>query len=1012
MTIVSTFAQDRTVSGVVSEAGQPLPGVTVVIKGTSKGTITDLDGKYQLSISDNATLIFSFVGYSAQEVVVGTKSTINVGLEQDAEQLDEVTVIGYAKQDQSSNVTAIENVTDIVTPNIANSIQGKSAGVQMNAPTGQPGSKPVIRIRGVGSISSSNDPLYVIDGMIIDNTDVINANQQSQRDPMSMINPEDIEDIKILTDAAATVLYGSRGSNGVILVTTKSGSAGKTKFNFNAQTGVSQLYQGNYKPMRTEEFVKFQKYGFTDADGNLDPSRDFLGNPWETDTDWVNEAFRNGKMQSYQLTASGGNEKTQHYVSAGYYDQEGILKGSDFERFSARVNIDNQANDRLSFSVKADVSYIVQNDASSGSLFSSPLMTTYMYPSLISPYTKGGQLKRSVDGNTALNPFLTPEEAQYDNYYYAIGANFLNDLQYNYRRTKSFNTGLQGNVKYDIGGGFGVKSNNSVRVQSSRFNYYTAPISYDGFNGLGEANGSVSATGAFNSLVTSTNLMTYDNSFGDHTFNAIAGFELQKYDADNLSGYGSGVPLTVDNLGSTSTGYSVGGYQTQYRFFSFLSQAQYNYKGKYYASASFRRDGSSRFGANNRYGNFWSVGGSWILSNEDFLSSSSLITNAKVRGSVGTTGNAGIGNYAAMGLYGYTQYNGSSAAVLQQLANPDLTWEKKLKSNIGFDVSFIERFTLSVDLYNEITSDLLMEVPTSVVTGFSSIYQNVGEMRNRGIELTLNTTNVSTKDFTWNTNFNISINENEVTKLYDGKRIEYSTQVIEEGKPLYAFHMQEWAGANPENGQPSWYLNREPSAEELSSGEVFKQNDGRYATSTYNIAEKADVGSPYPTFTGGLTNTLQYKGFDMSFMFTFGLGNEIYNSARRYMDQDRSSLMGNFYSQMAIAGESRWEKEGDIAERPLIDTPGNDAWGNVHSSRYIESGNYLQLRNLTFGYSLGERPTKALGISKLRLYSSFQNLFTVSNYSGYSPTNVDATGIAFFDYPEGSVYSFGLNCTF
>ncbi|MBB6462760.1 SusC/RagA family TonB-linked outer membrane protein [Flammeovirga kamogawensis] len=1003
MSIASAYGQEQNVTGTVTDAGAPLPGVTVIVKGTTQGTITDLDGNYSLNTSSDAVLQFSFIGYTSQEIAVGNQSTINIAMEQDSEQLEEVTVMGYAKQDQSSNVTSVEKVTDIVTPNVANSLQGKAAGVSMTAPSGQPGAKPTIRIRGVGSISSSQEPLYVIDGMIIDNTDIVGANQQSERDPMSLLNPEDIEDVKILTDAAATALYGARASNGVIVVTTKSGVEGKTQFNLNVSAGVAELYQGNYEPMRAKDFIEFQKYGDVDINGD----------PFTTDTDWINEAFRKGAVQNYQLTASGGTEKTKHYVSLGYYNQDGILKGSDFERYSARVNMDNQVNDRLSYSIKTDISYIVQNDASDGALFSSPLMTTYMYPAIIAPYAKSGDLKRSVDGNTYLNPFLTADESGYDNYYYSIGANFLSDLKYNYRRTKSFNAGLQGNVKYEIGKGFAIKSNNAVRIQNTRYDYYTAPISYDGFNGPNAANGSVSNTSAFSSLITSTNLLTYSNSFGDHTVDAIGGVELQKYDASNQYGYGAGVPLTVDNLGSASSGFSNDGYQTQYRFFSFLSQVQYNYLGKYYVSGSYRRDGSSRFGKENQYGNFWSAGGSWILSNEDFLSTSDLITNAKIRGSIGTTGNAGIGNYAAMGLYGYTFYNTSSAAVIEQVENPDLTWEQKLKANIGFDITFIDKVSLSVDFYNEQTSDLLMQVPTAGMTGFANVYQNVGEMRNRGIEFTINSTNIDKNGFLWTTNLNMSFNQNEVTKLYNGQRIEYSRQVIEEGKPLNAFFIQEWAGANPENGKPSWYLNREPTQDELDKNQVFKQHDGRYATSYYSKAEKVDVGDPYPDFSGGFTNNLSYKGFDFSFMFTFSVGNDIFNSGRRYMDQDQSAINGgNYYSQMKIAKDDRWTKKGDIASRPLIDQAGDDGWGNVNSSRYMEDGSYLQLRNITLGYTLPKQTIGNIGLSNLRVYTSFQNLFTVSNYTGYSPTTVDNTGVAFFDYPDGRTYTFGINCSF
>lgn len=587
MTIVSTFAQDRTVSGVVSEAGQPLPGVTVIIKGTSKGTITDLNGKYQIAIADDATLVFSFVGYSAQEIKVGQRSVLDIALEQDSEQLEEVTVMGYAKKDMASNTPEIENVTDIVTPNVANSLQGKAAGVNINASSGQPGSKSNIVIRGVGSVNASSDPLYVIDGVIQTSSDIIEANQQTERDPLANLNPEDIKDIKILKDAAATALYGARAANGVILVTTKGGSEGKTQITLSTKQGISSVYEGNWTRMNSDQYVDarsralaFQRGGNPeDHIGSVyGVKTDENGNHTYANTNWGDEAFRQGKTSSYEVSMRGGDEKTKFLVSGGYYNQEGILVGSDFERYSARFNVDHKFNDKLDIQFIGNASYIDQLDASSGNLFSSPLLGAYMNAPTVNPYNEDG----------------TPRDWLNDN---PIAANFVHDVNLNPRRTKSTTGQLIGKLNYRVTDWLTFRQTNAVNVEDVKFGYYTSSLSYDGRS----SGGSKSNSWGVSTTLTNTSLLSFDKTFnGVHNVSAIAGFEYQSNKVTGINAYGEGLPSSLQNLNNAAKPVSMGGYETEYRFMSYLAQAQYNFDGKYYATASYRRDGSSKFSANNK----------------------------------------------------------------------------------------------------------------------------------------------------------------------------------------------------------------------------------------------------------------------------------------------------------------------------------------------------------------------------------------------------------------------------
>jgi TonB-dependent starch-binding outer membrane protein SusC len=911
-------------------------------------------------------------------VIVANQDKIDVILGADVKQLEAVEIVGYTKLDEATEVQKIEKVTDIVTPNVANSIQGKATGVNIISATGQPGAKTNIRVRGVGSISGSSDPLYVIDGVIMNSSDMGALSQQAERDPMSMINPNDIEDIRILKDAAATALYGARAANGVVVITTKKGSSGATKFNITAQEGITTLNKGNFEMMDADQYIEWMEF---------DPAKNVVDEGPYQKTDWGKEAFRTGRTSNYQLSASGGNDKTKFYASGGYFNQEGILVGSEFERFSARLNLDNQVTDNLKFSLGTDLSFVDQNDASNGNLFSSPLLGTYLQSPIIGP--------KDSEGNLIPEYWATP----YGYEYAPIGANFLYDVERNSRLTKSLNGGLNGKLMYFITPELTFSSTNAVRFESLRKKNYTDPTSYDG----ADSEGSIYVINGLNSTMTTTNLFTYEKRFNDvHNVTALGGMEYQYNFTDMAYSYGEVVPIGLPSLTTAASNDDVTGSESEYRFISLLSQLKYSYDDRYFVSASYRRDGASRFSNNHKFGNFYSVGGTWMISNEDFMEDSPF-SSMKLYASYGTTGNAAIGNYQFRNLYTYGSYTGKNAATWTQLGNQDLTWEKKHKANIGLDFTYNDWLTVNANLYNERSTDLLLRAQLSSGSGFTSMMRNVGAMTNRGVELMISTKNLD-GELKWNTDFNLAFNQNVVNELYGGQDIESSTLLTREGESINTFFLQEWAGANPANGKSAWFVNGEVTEEQKKSAAFF-QKDGRWATTNYQDANKTILGSALPKVTGGLTNTLKWNNFDASVFLTFAAGNKIYNGTKRYISTD---YPGNYYNQMTETTEDRWEKEGDNAFRPAK----GDRMGSNHSSRYLEDGSYISLRNISLGYTLPAHTAEKLRASNVRLFASAQNLFTLTKYSGYTPTTVDTDGWNFFEYPEGRVFSAGLSANF
>ncbi|MFN7116549.1 MAG: SusC/RagA family TonB-linked outer membrane protein, partial [Saprospiraceae bacterium] len=807
MGIVSLLAQ-RTVTGtVVDETNEPLIGASILVKGTTIGTVTEADGTYTLTLSENATtLIFSYTGYATQEIPIGASNVIDVTLTTDVAQLSEVVVTGYSEVERrrlTASVSTIDNeaIENVPLPDVNQLIQGRAPGVLTTAPSGQPGAQQAIRIRGTGSITAGRGPLYVIDGVIIEQGDLTTTT--TTNDVLANINPNDIENISILKDAAATALYGARGSNGVILITTKRGRAGATVITAKAQYGTTQPNTGNFDLMNGEQIWNYERQvlansGYTPEEIDELYPQSLLN----TSFDWVDAAFRQGQTSNLELQASGGNEKTRFFVSGGYFQQDGILIESDFNRLSLRSNIDHMASDKLDFSLNFNASYTDNLNAGAGNNFSSPLLGAFVNTPLQSPI------------NPATGEYYTGLEPDWTIF---TGDNFLYSAPLNPSVNRNLRLISKVSARYRILPNLNFTQTANIDFINIRENNFFDPTTADG----APLNGAITDAYNENRTLTTQSLLRYFTTLSsDHNLDALAGFEFQRVNRSNFNATGIGLASgQLKYLGSAAEPQTVGGFSTDYSFVSVLGQVNYNFREKYFLTVSARNDGSSRFGANNRYATFYSVGGSWILTSEDFLQNG-FFNNLRLRASYGTSGNADIENFRSQELYSFATdpynlgsvgYNNQPGSVPAQIANPDLTWEISKNLNVGLDFAVLNsRLSGTIEWYNRRGEDLLLNVPVSSTSGFTTALRNVGAIRNSGVELTLSTAPFipsSPNGFRWNIDFNFSANRNQILELPNDEDIinpDIPRQLWREGEPIRTQYMQVWAGVDPANGKPLW----------------------------------------------------------------------------------------------------------------------------------------------------------------------------------------------------------------
>lgn len=971
----------RTITGVVTDAssGETIIGANLWIKGTTVGTTTDFDGKYTIeSENESDILVVSFIGYQTQEITVGNQTAIDFKLESDTESLEEVVVVAYGTQKKSNLTGSVASVKadklkDVTTPRVENLLQGKASGVYVSTTSGQPGSKAKIRIRGKGSLNSEVDPLWVVDG-------VVGADG-------SAISPNEIENISILKDASATALYGSRGSNGVIIVTTKSAKKGREVLSVNANYGVNILTLGNFELMNTQELYDYHKSWNT--------------KPWfterllETDTDWFDVGTQTGKVQNYNVSFSGNNGKVSTFLLADYYNETGSVKGYEYDKYTMRANIDYKVNDKLTLKAKLS-GYVKKSDSKQHSVYS-----LYHYMPWDSPYTMDGQVMKGDEGTDALS-----EGTEGDYWTGRDGSNYMYNLQWNWSRSRV--------VGGDVNMGFNYRINDYLTFESTNnYNYthYFGEGYTDARSTAGESDNGTLSNNNYNVTKRFTNqMLKFNKAIGDdHNLTAMIGYEYSDYFYESSDVTGKGIPMGTEVLNVAAEPKAVGGTKSEWAIESYLFNANYIYKNRYMGQFSFRRDGSSRFGEDNRFGNFFTVSAGWSLHEEDFMQDISWLNSLKLRASYGSVGNMPSAYYGSYGTYAIDKhYVGVPAAFPSNPENRELTWEKTYMSNFAIDARIFNRVNLTVDLYDRNTADLLYYVAFPAVSGYSGQWQNIGKLNNKGIEITIGTDIINTDDLVWDFDFNIGFNKNEIKEMYNGNKQDAGYKRYTEGRDMDEFYMYEWAGVDPATGNPLWYKENEDGT---------KEKTDTYAEATENYIGK----SSSPDFFGGFSTSVSYKNLSLSANFGYSYGNYIYHSARETFDSDGG--YATFNSMKLQDGWSRWEKPGDIATHPRTLDGGNN-FAHKPSSRYLEDGSYLKLRNVTLSYNLPESVLSKLNVKGLKLYVSGENLWTLTDFSGADPevavvgdtgsysTRIYTEGTAGALYPMSRKFMFGLNLQF
>lgn len=973
--VASMKAQQKTikVKGAVIDGttGEPIISANVLVKGTLNGISTDLDGNFELEVPEGAMLEVSYIGYLKSEVKAQTGKMI-IKIKEDTQALEEVVVVGYGVQKKESLTGAMQVVKqdkllDITTPSAENLLSGKAPGVYVNSGSGQPGATGKIVIRGKATVNGGTDPLWVIDGVLVG-------------DGSGNLNPMDIESISVLKDAASTAIYGSMGANGVIVVTTKKGKSGKATISLSAKTGITQLNKGGFSVMNGSELYDYYK-SFSNQESIQFPQ--YTEDLRNKNFDWWDCATHLGIAQDYNLSISGGTDKMKSYLSLGIYDESGAVKGYDLTRYNFRYNVDYQVNDWLKIkpSVWGARRDVDDKQHAVGSMYSCLPWD--------SPYDEDGNLYQESQPVEWVSPKM---------------GNYLYDLQWNYGKTTSYE--FMGNFDFDIKitDWLTFSSVNNYKYGNSAQKTYTDPRSSGGKadNGLLKDYKS-----EYNRLYTN-HLLRFNKLFGKHSVNAILAYEFNSYSGTVTSQTASGFPAGFSVADVATTPKAVAGSQNEWAVQSYFLNANYSYDNKYLAQFSLRRDGASNFGENARYGTFFSVSGGWNINREAFFHAD-WVNLLKLRASYGSVGARPASLYPQYALYTISGgYNGVPGAMMSQIGNKDLTWEKTYTFGVGVDAVLFDRLTINLDYYQKKTTDLLYNVPVSAVTGWSVNYKNIGEVQNKGVEMTVSADVLKTKDWNWNISANIAKNTNKIKKLYgddpeiiisNGQSavVGASDKILKPGYDIDSWYTTEWAGVDPANGDPLWYMTDE--------------NGNRVTTNSYSKASANRVicGSSTPDFYGGFSTNLTWRDFDLSAIFGYSVGGKLYNYMRMEFDSDGAYTDRN---QMKLKdGWSRWEKEGDIATHPLP-VYGNKSNSNSTSSRYLEDASYLRLRNLTIGYNI---PVKKF-ISNLRVYASGENLFVISGFSGIDPevpplNNGKGTGVATSVYPQTRKFMFGLNIT-
>ena len=996
------FSQGRVITGTVTstEDGLGIPGATVLVKGTTIGTATDIDGKYSINIpSGSNVLVFTFVGLTSQEVNIGNRSTINVALESDVTALSEVIVTGYGTQPKREVTGAVSSVKGDAIQNLPlqsfdRALQGRASGVQVRSSNGLPGGAVNIRIRGVGSVNAGNEPLFIVDGVQLNNQS--NASF-TQSNPLAFLNPNDIESMEILKDAASAAIYGSQAANGVVIITTKKGKQGKAKFEFNAFSGETQpmkfldvLTGPEWYGMRRNALINtgntLPEANALNAMGVLPanyatltrPALDAIGLALPT-YDWQREVMGAGRLQNYEMSVSGGDDKTTFFLSGSYNYQEASFKPVDFKRGTVRLALTHQATKRLSIETNINLSTFQQNVpfAVEGSFLGSPAFSSSAVLPHNAIYNEDGTYNTAIKGVLGQNVVLV----------------------------NAYNSGLQrtntvvGNLitNYKIAKNLTFRSLFGLDYRLLQGDNYRDPRTPDGAGVIGRS----SVQSDWRTRFITTQTLNWNKTFnGVHNVSAIAGVEYLSETREGISGAGIGFPtFQFRTIQSAATPESVSGFWTGYRRASVFSSVNYDFKKKYLLTLTARYDGSSRFGTNNQYGLFPSVRVGWSLVEEEFLKNSSTVSEMKLRASYGLTGNDQIGNFDARGLYGGGgNYSGSAGILPSSLANLGLGWETNNTLNLGFDFGFFEnRVTGSIDAFDRRTKDLLLSQPILWTNGFSGISNNVGELQNRGLEFELSTVNIDKGGFRWNTSFNITKIDNQILSLYSGLKFLPANPGIAVGQPVGrsgegAIFSAEYAGVNPATGRPMWYdINRNITYLPLAADRIY-------------------YGSSLGTVFGGLNNNFSYKGFELTTFFTYEYGGIGSDGQYGFLRENGTRLALNALQDVV---DRTWKTPGQITDIPRdVTTNGaNEIRGNSRNSgtAALLKYDFIRLSQLTLAYSFKPSLVSRIGLSRARIYMQGVNLWTYTDYPGYDP---EFTGAGTGQIPLTKSYTLGVQIGF
>ena len=1039
--MASASAQNATVSGMVTGAnGEPVIGANVVVEGTTQGASTDITGHYTLSnVPSDATLLISYIGYKPAKVQVAGRTQVDIAMQEDAAQIEGVMVVAYgtAKKESFTGSAAVVKGDELqkrVVGNISKSFEGTVAGVQVASGGGQPGEGASVIVRGIGSINAVSTPLYVVDGVPYDGS-------------LSSLNPNDIESMTVLKDASAGALYGSRGANGVIVITTKKGKNDRVRISYKGNVGIASRALNRYDLVNMKDYVEMSyealrnsaQYGTgMDFEGasryaanNLGQQIGGLKNPeyynpyknytWETLIDqttgrirpdakaawnenWMDEISDESAIRTeHIISVNGGSERSNYLVSLGYYKEDGILQNTDFNRYTGRVNVDTQAKHWFKIGMNANFAhsesdYLSFTDTSTSNVWYTAQFMAPVYPVYLKDMAGSNVLDASGNrqyeyGSEDDNGFANRPSAQGFN----SKAELYNNKSYNTRNSLSARTYATFGTTREDAKLYGLKFSLNMGTD---FNDYHGNAATQG--------GMIGKTNTRTISYTFNQLLTYDRTFGDHSVNALLGHEYYRYKYNYAKGEKTGIVDGIDELDPAVTTTQNSSYSHNMAIESYFSRLNYGFKSRYYIDASWRTDGSSRFYKSDRWGHFWSVGASWRISEEQFMEGArSWLDNLTLKVSYGVQGNDNLGTYYAwQGNYDYTWANASEAGAMRKtLENKSVTWEKNANLNTGIEATmFNGRLALSVEYYTRKTTDMLLEYPMALSTGFKNYNANAGSMRNQGLEATIRGTVLDKPNFRWDATVMGSFNRNKVLGLTGGQDVITSgLRVIEVGKPIYTFYLPKTAGVDPATGKQLYYAYWTQSVDD--NGKLTNVRCDEYITDNVSMASLSKYyhGSREPKLFGSIgSNFTIFKNIDFSFLTTYSIGGYVYDGL--YSGTMNVQYAGNNWHKNA---KRRWQKPGDRTDVPMLEVGGSYAT----SDNSLISASYFAIKNITIGYTLPKRWLKKIDIESLRIYATLDNIAMFNHMDGMDP-QYNFTGNVAYSYAPSRVIAFGLDLNF